>query len=237
MIPVPFNILASLIRTAHKYNIPDVLEDALYRLKKFYTCDLATWLNPATRARYVTSENVEDAITAIKLGTLTQTLSVLPTAFLASTRLVEELRDDGDEAASGLLIASLAVPQQAQLIAAKGRLAQVCVKRTLHITGAIPSTYCSSQESCTAVRRNPVNKLIDNLATLVRTFSAADTLRPLHREFWGDGYWRRFCTRCKDALKEADETARRELWLGLPRYLGLEMCERHWPATLAKMWL
>ena len=108
------------------------------------------------------------------------------------------------------------------------------MKRTLPIIGAIPSKYCSSQERCTAVRRNAVNKIIDDPATLARTFSAADTLRPLHREFWGDGYWRRFCTHCKDALKEADETARDDLWFELPQYLGLEMDGRDWPATWGK---
>ena len=41
IIPVPCDVLCSLIRMGHEFGIQKVLDDALSRLKKYYTSDLS----------------------------------------------------------------------------------------------------------------------------------------------------------------------------------------------------
>ncbi|PIL33321.1 hypothetical protein GSI_04772 [Ganoderma sinense ZZ0214-1] len=71
-------VLASLVR---------VLDDALSRLKIYYTNDLAAWQDPDARARYVAARDA-DAPTGILLALITNTLSLLPAAFLVCTELM-----------------------------------------------------------------------------------------------------------------------------------------------------
>ena len=116
LLSVPFDILASLIRMAHKYMVQDVLDDALSRLKKYYTSDLSAWQNSSFRARYVKAKK-ERAPTAIALARLTDTPSLLPTAFLTCIELSTRyhVAPDGSVAYP---TAVLAYPDLARVIAA-----------------------------------------------------------------------------------------------------------------------
>ena len=114
MLPVPLEVLASLIRIAHKYVVRDVLDDALSRLKKYYTNDLSAWQDSGTRARYVSAEDA-DAPIVIQLARLTDTPSLLPTAFLACTELMTEYRANPDGSFE-YPAASLSVPDQVRAI-------------------------------------------------------------------------------------------------------------------------
>ncbi|TBU29247.1 hypothetical protein BD311DRAFT_777621 [Dichomitus squalens] len=70
--------LVSLIRMAHKYDIKDVLDDALSRLKKYLPKDLSAWQDSSARARYVFSNSIRDVMDIIPLARLTNTPSLLP---------------------------------------------------------------------------------------------------------------------------------------------------------------
>ncbi|TBU29249.1 hypothetical protein BD311DRAFT_720749 [Dichomitus squalens] len=232
LVSIPFSVLASLLRMAHKYNIQAVLEDALFRLKKFYTNDLVAWLDPAARARYVTSDNQEDPITAVGLAMLTSTQSILPTAFLASTDLADVYWETNDGKPPTMMMSALAAPQQARLVAAREKLARACAKRTIQILSAVPSRCCVRLVSCAGVRRAAVANIAVDRETFAGTFPAADAFKPLHEEFWGEAYWRRLCGHCKTASAKADKRERRELWLQLPGYFELEMDEGNWPTSM-----
>ena len=72
----------------HKYAIPKVLNDALSRLKRYYTSDLSTWSDKPRRAKHV-SVSFEDYLRVIEVAYLTNTTSILPSAFLDMAYWVE----------------------------------------------------------------------------------------------------------------------------------------------------
>ncbi|KAM5531292.1 hypothetical protein V8D89_015047 [Ganoderma adspersum] len=114
LIAVPFEALASLVRMAHKYAVPDILDHALSRLKKYYTNDLVAWQNSDARARYVAAKD-RHALMVIKLARLTNTPSLLPTAFLLCTKLLATWTIAKRGVPTALVVASLPVPTQLTL--------------------------------------------------------------------------------------------------------------------------
>ncbi|RPD65581.1 hypothetical protein L227DRAFT_468433, partial [Lentinus tigrinus ALCF2SS1-6] len=78
---VPFTILASLIRAAHLYDVKDVLNDAMVRLQRYYTCHLDEWDDQTARKRHV-SAVLSDAVTVLEISRLTGTPSLLLPAFI-----------------------------------------------------------------------------------------------------------------------------------------------------------
>ncbi|KAI0761504.1 hypothetical protein BD413DRAFT_243096 [Trametes elegans] len=80
-ISVPFYSLSALIRMAHKYDVQDVYETALPRLRKYYTSDLERWLKPCDRNPYVET-TVLDALAVIDLAYRIDAPELLPTAYL-----------------------------------------------------------------------------------------------------------------------------------------------------------
>ena len=89
IIPVPCDVLCSLIRMGHEFGIQKVLDDALSRLKKYYTSDLSAWEDGDRRANFVTV-GPTDHLLAIQAAYLTNTPSILPTAFLEMCHRVED---------------------------------------------------------------------------------------------------------------------------------------------------
>ncbi|KZT11168.1 uncharacterized protein LAESUDRAFT_691737 [Laetiporus sulphureus 93-53] len=99
--PLPFSTVASLIRLGHKYQMADVLEGALARLKSCFSnrrSDLHHWTANASPTMTMTNE---DAIAALNLARLTQSDTILPLATFGCCLLEEELivngvaREDG----------------------------------------------------------------------------------------------------------------------------------------------
>ena len=158
VIPVPFAVLASLIRMAHKYAVQDVLDDALSRLKKFYTTDLAAWQDSASRARYVAT-SPSQAPEVVALARLTNTPSLLPSALLLCTGLLTK----HSTTASGsfeFTLSVLPVPDHARVITARGYLINVCAERALCLLATVPCASCTQREVCRALAKE-VGEVLD----------------------------------------------------------------------------
>ncbi len=225
LIPVPFAILSSLIRIAHKYAVQDVLDDALSRLKKFHSNDLAAWQDADSRAQYVTTVP-EDALTAIHLARLTTTPSLLPTAFLVCTQLAESCvrQPDGSHLSK---IAALSVPEQVQIIVAKGLLVQALATRAFRLLAVVPSAQCATRAACEAVRAAPLASLVRPSCLLKPLLSDTYALTPMTDTFFAHcdfyrGHRSSFCRSCQEALVKEDETAMRLVWSHLPVLFELE---------------
>ena len=241
---------------AHKYVMQDILNHALSRLKRYYTTDFATWMDPESRARYVTT-TLEDAPTVVSLARLTNTPSLLPTAFLRCIELLTSFRELGG-GAYGYKIAALPVPDQAMLIAANRYLITKCAERCLCLLAAVPCARCTTPEACIAAREAPLVALRDDDASLHRLFYATpaaaseaplialpssdasldpdrfydrDVFEPIAMTFWGDAGWCAFCGHCRSSLVEVDEREMRWLWSGLPEVFGLLLTENDWPSS------
>ena len=224
LVPVPFEVLASLIRMGHKYGLQDILDHALSRLKKYYTNDFAAWKDPAGRARYVTATD-DDAPSVVALARLTNTPSLLPTALLVCTQIATTHweRDDGLIVPR---IASLPVQDQLQVIAAKASLAKVCVIRPLRLLACVPCAGCSSTALCGAAREAPLDALLER--DVVPSSSDRNVLEPIAETFWGDAGWRRLCASCRELLLEFDEIETQVLWDSLPEVFALNLEKGSW---------
>ncbi|KAI1787699.1 hypothetical protein LXA43DRAFT_1084738 [Ganoderma leucocontextum] len=213
LISVPFEVLASLIRMAHKYAIQDVLDDALSRLKKYYTHDLSAWQDPESRARYVATTD-EDAPQVVALAHLTNTPLLLPTALFVCVRLATgySVEDDGSVKSR---ISSLSVPEQARLMHAMGYLTQACATRALHLVAAVPCTSCVASDL-------PGGK--GGFAEPLSEHGAW----PIAEELWDHENWLKFCGSCRDALAKTDKMAMRTLWKILPSVFDVNIDKDTW---------
>ncbi|KAI1791456.1 hypothetical protein LXA43DRAFT_1181828 [Ganoderma leucocontextum] len=228
-IPVPFAILASLVRMAHKYAVQDVLDDALSRLKKYYTNDLAAWQDTDSRARYVTAVQ-QDAPTAIHLARLTNTPSLLPTAFIVCTQLAGAWLDQRPDGSYVSRLAALSVPDQARVTVGKAHLVQARATRALHLLGAAPSAHCTTRETCQAAKEAPVVALRGKPYLLKSSMSDGLALTPMADIFWSRrSHWRKFCGSCQEALVKEDEMVIRLLWNALPVLFSLQIDGESWP--------
>ena len=214
LIAVPFEILSSLIRMAHKYAVQDVLDHALSRLKKYYTNDLAAWRDVSTRARYVTAKDMH-AFGVIQLARLTNTPSLLPTAFLTCTKILTSRQLKG-RVPVALGISLLPVPDQLLLISAREELLHTCSERTLRLLAAVPRSSCTTPAACRAAREAPLSAIRERNAFPEPPISHRDVLAPMAMTLWDEMHWDTFCGTCQVALVATDEAESRWIWKNLP---------------------
>ncbi|KAI1787700.1 hypothetical protein LXA43DRAFT_683479 [Ganoderma leucocontextum] len=229
LIAAPFEVLASLIRMAHKYAVPDILDHALSRLKKYYTDDLAAWRDAEMRARYVATK-VEHALTVVELARLTNTSSLLPTAFLLCTELLPSYYLSEEGVPSALGIAMLPISDQLTLISARGDVMHACAERTLRLLATVPCRGCRTPAACNVSREAPLSAIRDRNVFPDPPLYEQDVLKPMATTLWGDTPWRRFCGSCREALTEADETESQWIWSSLPGIFGMKLDKDSWPS-------
>ncbi|KAM5531294.1 hypothetical protein V8D89_015049 [Ganoderma adspersum] len=234
LILVRFEVLASLIRMAHKYAVRDVLEHALSRLQRYYTNDLAAWRDFDSRARLVVTKP-EHAPTVVELARLTNTPALLPTAFLICTELLTSYRQPRVGGPLEFKVAALPVPDQAVLIAAKGYLINVCAERTLCLLAAIPCPGCTRPAACRAAKEAPLVALRNGTASWAPLFYEHDPFQPMTATFWDEGHWSMFCGSCWKSLTNTDEVETKWAWSGLPGMFGVKIDEDGWPGAPAEV--
>ncbi|KAH9948565.1 hypothetical protein B0H21DRAFT_733074 [Amylocystis lapponica] len=96
-----FSLVASLIRLGHKYQMLDLRNAALERLKTLFPNNFDAWenLDTAWESAVMTGEDDGDEIIAVNLGRLTGEASILPTALYFCCQL------KGDWIVNGITLA------------------------------------------------------------------------------------------------------------------------------------
>ena len=150
--PVEFAVLASLIRMGHKYSIPRIMNDALSRLRKYYPTTLSAWDDVTTREGYVIT-GPTDAFEVVRLARLTETPSLLPSAFFACCENMCALstKDDRFPPEGQLLLHGLSVEDSRRLIRGRENLAVAAVQRIFKLGAKhadLPVNYCSTHRAC-----------------------------------------------------------------------------------------
>ncbi|PIL33283.1 hypothetical protein GSI_04733 [Ganoderma sinense ZZ0214-1] len=226
LVPVPFDVLASLIRMADKYLIDDVLDEAISRLGKYYTTDLAAWQDPDGRARYVTTVP-EDALTVVQLAWVTGTPSLAPTAYLTCVALSTRCWGQ-PESVFRYPLAGLSSQDMAFVLEGKGRLTQAAATRALTLLSALPSLRCTTRDACTAVREEPLAALRED-GRLPVALSDEDAFRPIAERMWPEPHWGAFCESCRQALSRTDAREMQSLWDDLPSQFRIGIDRNSWP--------
>ncbi|KAI0806622.1 hypothetical protein C8Q74DRAFT_1374616 [Fomes fomentarius] len=208
---VPFSALASLIRMGHKYAIHDVFNDALSRLKKYYTTDFDAWMDAQGRSTLVETTPI-DAITLVRLAKLTDTTEVLSVAYLICCTL-----------APSTLVGSLESDDLVRILQGKPEVVRMSIARIISMLRVVATSSCLSPQICTSsihrvVQRNSMPKWMSK-TTVDVVFAPLDTwffdqLGPLE-----------MCVRCKERLRGKDGNDRRIFWRELPTCFGLPRLE------------
>ncbi|KAI0365135.1 hypothetical protein BV20DRAFT_973566 [Pilatotrama ljubarskyi] len=227
-IPVPFHILASLIRMSHKYGVQDLYNTALARLKKFYTSDFDAWDDKKARRRYVTT-TAADALTVLELARLTNTPSLLPTAYLICCSLDKARRVKKRTRHERPLLAELSPWDLKHVVTGKAKLAQRRAARLLGLLRAAPCEGCSRPEKCAYAVQRTLQRI--DLAELEQGMDDALAFDHLFGWFWTRGQVERLCGRCMTASDEAHTKLRLETWYKLPEIFGIEV--PGWPTGTA----
>ncbi|KAI1787701.1 hypothetical protein LXA43DRAFT_1097984 [Ganoderma leucocontextum] len=226
----PDDIICLLLVLLDLLRQKDVLDDALSRLKKYYTHDLSAWQDPDARAQYVTTSDLNDAPTVVQLAHLTNTPLLLPAAYLVCVRLGTKcwVADDGSVVKSP--ISSLSILEQALLIHVKGSLTQACATRALHLLAAVPCASCTSRGNCMAAREASLDALRNKGYGYLRVPFVSDqnAFKPIAGELWNNNNWSRFCGSCREALVKADDSSLDALWKNVPHIFNVDIDMDSW---------
>ena len=208
----------------HKYAIPTILEHALARLQKYYTTDLTAWSDPAERARYVRA-SPPDAMTVVQLAHLTETSSLLPTAYLTCCSLMKTTYIPPSTKAGQLVLCDLPSSDLGVIMNGNADLIKVAADRILGFVSAIPSKQCTTVNHCTRACQALVQEQYRSKAAPKFTWSTAmgymsDVfLQPVAQP----------CPACQAAVVAVEDRHRKSLWAALPTIFGVRPRPTGWP--------
>ncbi len=205
----------------HKYAVQPVLNDALARLKKYYTSDLPAWLDVEGRNCFVSDVKPRDAATVIQLARLTNTPILLPTAYFIACQLTSTVYEDRNK----LAVALFSPEDTAFLVAARIGLVKVAYARMMSLVTCLPHLLCETPQACmmTALSALNNNRNTDN--------AREDTIFDLMQDRFWDVFagQRSVCAECRARSKHHDARLRSALWNLLPAHFDLDV--DGWPTN------
>ncbi|OCH85370.1 hypothetical protein OBBRIDRAFT_859454 [Obba rivulosa] len=208
---VNFTTVATTIRIAHKFDMQDLLSDALKRLKSWYTDDFDAWdkICEADGSSLMTRPRDEDAIEAVALAHLMNTPSVLPLALYFCAQLYTDVIISGTRRNDGAI--SRLSPEDAAC----------CIDGRAHLLYyffvAVPDTRRGYGVSCCIrscnVKFEP-KPIAETWSEKLKTLSTKVSITPT------DGR----AAACNDCIKwwsDKEKGMRRWYWKFLPQMFGL----------------
>ncbi|KAI0640936.1 hypothetical protein C8Q79DRAFT_920658 [Trametes meyenii] len=212
--------VSAVARLSHKYQIDQLLAQALAILMEFYTDDFKEWIKPHRKTTLVA--NSLDAISAINIAHLTNTPSILPLAFLHATRsgstIMRGCCRDGN------LIEGLAYPDLERLFDGRVAFLEAVSRSVARIFSPQVDPACDESKRCLKVLLEKARLVDGCLETLyadptrVRTWTDAFRLP-------GNLTVNRLCEYCRDMVEDRERAERQSLWNGIPHMFGLEPVE------------
>ena len=228
IIPVPCDVLCSLIRMGHEFGIQKILDDALSRLKKYYTSDLSAWEDGDRRAKFVTA-GPTDHLSAIQVAYLTNTPSILPTAFLEMCHSVEDHIVTLSTCDAGCQC-DLTPDDVVKATMGRAALTADVTARLLAIHASVPAPQCSTPERCAFVAQRLLQADVrSGIPGDICTWEAALKFQPLYMRYWGK-FEDQLCASCRTKSRAEDERLRKSAWRNLPQFFRLEV--EDWPASI-----
>ncbi|KAI0669060.1 hypothetical protein C8Q78DRAFT_978985 [Trametes maxima] len=217
---ITMDSVSAVARLSHKYQIDQLLAQALAILTEFYTDNFNEWIKPYRETTLVA--NSLDAVSAINIAHLTNTPSILPLAFLHATRSGSSImrgccRDDS-------LIEGLAYPDLERLFDGRVMFLQTVSRSVARIFRPQVDPACKESKKCLKVlleKARSVDECLEALyanPTRVRTW--ADAFRVP-----GHPMASRLCECCCDMVEDREQTERQNVWNDIPRMFGLEPVE------------
>ncbi|KAI0668011.1 hypothetical protein C8Q78DRAFT_980914 [Trametes maxima] len=236
---IPFVILSAHIRLGHKYDIPEIVNQAVEYLQTYFTTDFETWIHNENSSDLFlpfdfSERMIADVFETVNLARLIERPNLLPAAlYLCCQQEPEDLllgipragRDDPGQADAVIVRLNdddvrLCIRAQRTLLREScdmvGALAR---EATAKEAGA---DRCEYPERCANARESMVREILGDFATLVGSDILSERMLPC--QF-------RLCGTCAGELVVRKQSTVREAWRRLPHILGLsalrldvEMC-------------
>ncbi|PIL26476.1 hypothetical protein GSI_12234 [Ganoderma sinense ZZ0214-1] len=201
-----FEQISAIIRLAHKYDIQDVLDQAIASLAHFFTSDFDTW---ERNKKQVVDVTLAQSICIVNLARLVDWPSLLPVALyqcalLGSTVLGGYKHDNAS-------VEHLHPDDLRRVIRGRNRLAKEANEMVAEIFISDPCARCTTRASC----RDALRRMLE-IAVADDGCSSPEVLRSWDCgiENWGEEEG--LCDACQRAAVERDTTARRHVWNKLP---------------------
>ena len=211
-LPVTLDEISAVIRLSHKYHVADAQRQALSTLKLYFTDSFDDFESFGEDGLF--HMKWADAIGAVNLARLTDTRSILPTAFYQCCELGDGVidgcqRPDGHVEHLGF---------EDRRICMAGRIALVREARALvfRIFQETPSHRCLSRRIC----RSALHAMLVRAAVEKAPVEPA-VLRPWTTFIDEQADRLKLCGRCRRMLWARELDVRKEIWARLPGIFGM----------------
>ncbi|PIL26539.1 hypothetical protein GSI_12297 [Ganoderma sinense ZZ0214-1] len=211
---VNFDVLHAAIHLAHKYQCPDVETQALFVLKKYYTCHFPEHDTYDASVTTLTVPPLSAAVAAINIARLTQSPSMLPFALYQACNLADVVmngykRRDGS-------VEHLAADDLRLCIRARTELAWELARVVDAVFSPTPTKHCRTFGEC-ATAREMIHEMRQSHA---RGDCDALSVRRTSIPWWVAEFG--LCKVCKREMLRRDVEERRRVWMLLPNMFGLD---------------
>ncbi|KAI1795307.1 hypothetical protein LXA43DRAFT_992298 [Ganoderma leucocontextum] len=209
-----FYQISAIIHLAHKYNVQNILDQAIASLHEYFTSNFDAWDTDPNQA--VLKFRSQQAIGVINLARLVDRPSLLPTAFYTCALLDSNILDGyrrEDKSVEHL-------PQQdiKRCINGRNKLVEEAFAIILEVFSARPCGGCKTPVTCQAALHA---MLAEALISCKRSSASVfDSWQDLIRECARESH---LCKLCEQAAIEREYRARKRVWDALPTIFDIEV--------------
>ncbi|EIW61079.1 uncharacterized protein TRAVEDRAFT_46303 [Trametes versicolor FP-101664 SS1] len=181
-----FVYLSALVRMGHKYEIQDLVDEGIARLKKYYPANPTEWEDIRTREKCL--ETCATAATrVVALALLTDTPTLLPGALLDCCMLATRTQADMFyKNAKGPIhcpeLEELPPDMRARVMAGTALLTTARAARTLGVLRAVPCRVCRHPERCALAIQRTLQDI--DMGSLREATRVRHWYEPLHGWLW-----------------------------------------------------
>ncbi|TBU39732.1 hypothetical protein BD309DRAFT_969065 [Dichomitus squalens] len=211
-----FNELEAMARLAHKYQIEDVLEQAISLLKTYYTDQSVKWETYHDPSVLPFSHRDANPIGIVLLARVLEESSMLPVAFYWCAILGNKILDGWKRHDGKTMYLSREDAKAA--VAGYGALSRDYGPMLHRIFAATDVQACTSRD------KGGCKEAIEWMRARVEALLARAPPQMLNHSWTRNIlHFQRLCTACKDELVQRDKVERRKLWCSLPAMFGLSV--------------
>ncbi len=219
-------MVSAIIRLGHKYQMQAMVAQGIQYLKRWFTDDFLIWSEGALYEPDCSIKK-EHAIAVVNLARLVDEPSLLPTALLTCCALDEDIargytREDGTRE-------TLSAADLGRCFAARTHLAARTLTLALQIFAPrVPvqdSDVCTTRPACARVLQEMLLGVRDHADRFSHPDVFTSWLEPYDSEEGGAGarLLYRLCASCRKMVRRRDLRERLEVWLELPRIMGVRV--------------
>ncbi|KAI1795304.1 hypothetical protein LXA43DRAFT_1178777 [Ganoderma leucocontextum] len=209
-----FHQISAVIRLAHKYDVQDVLDQAIESFQEYFTSDFDTWTRGSGGVVRLRSQH---AIGVVNLARLVDRPALLPIAFYKCALLGGDVVDGYRR--EDRTMEYLCRKDVKRCIDGRNELAEHAIVVVSAVFGFTqPGEECASPVRCRSALQSMLELVVEDECA-----SDADVLASWEGRIhdWAEDL--SLCNLCEKAAVERDVRARRQVWYELPEIFDVEV--------------